>query len=58
MRSLDNTTYVIEFENKTNIFYGNLEVDRKAAGAYENTMTPTYGARTTFIYDKINTFVC
>lgn len=38
--------------NKTNIFYGNLEVDRKAAGAFENTMTPTYGARTVFNFSK------
>ena len=39
-------------ENKTNIFYGNLDVHRKAAGAYENSASPTYGARTTFIFDK------
>ncbi len=41
-----------KLDNKTNIFYGNLEVDRKAAGAYENTMSPTYGVRTAFIFDK------
>lgn len=38
--------------NKTHVFYGDLEVSRKAAGAFENTMTPTYGFRTAFTYDR------
>lgn len=40
-----------ELQNRTNIFYGNLESMRKAAGAYENSMTPTYGFRTNFSHD-------
>ena len=39
-------------ENKTSIFYGSLETDRKAAGAYENTISPTYGFRTAFVFEK------
>ena len=41
-----------ELENKTSIFYGSLETDRKAAGAYENTISPTYGFRTAFVFEK------
>lgn len=38
--------------NQTNLFYGHLEVNRKAAGAFENTMSPTYGFRTAFSFEK------
>lgn len=41
-----------ELENKTNVFYSHTELDRKAAGAFENTMSPTYGFRSVFNFNK------
>lgn len=40
------------FSNNTSVFYGSLDTKRIAAGAFETSQNPNYGARSVFTYKK------